>query len=599
MRRNIWMGLALAGALVLGCDDEAATADPVADSAVAGGTGGAGGSGGEGGEGGQVVDAALVDADLVVDLGPPEPLPAPPDPVAFIEGRFASGMTCALCHSNSPNATAMRDADDNELGPFNLWQASSMANAARDPIWKAAVSVEVAATPDAKEEIESTCIRCHAPMGWYLSLPEDRTLEMFEGNTANSVLGREGVACTVCHAIEPDNLGTEASFTGGFDIRVNTKIYGPHRDPATRPMQVHTGLTPTYSEHVLDSGLCGTCHTVITPSLTADAQPTGHDFVEQGTYLEWRNSSHAERDATCQRCHMPTVDDNGVPIRTRIARSPPGGDFFIDEREPFGRHLFLGGNTLLPQILRDNAEHLKPVATRRAFDAHIANSKAFLATAASLEFGSARTRDDGRVELPVQVFNQAGHKLPTAYPSRRMWLRMVARDDNGTVLFDSGAFDENGLIVNSGGVALPFEHRGGPWPAHQQVIESANQVQIYGSVMCDAEGQPTWRLMRAATYCKDNRILPDGWRPDHADGERTLPVGVEGDDDFVAGADTTHYVLPAGTASVEAVLLYQPLTNRYVEEMYRYDTPEVRALKYYLDRADRRPEVILRASLEL
>ena len=41
---------------------------------------------------------------------------------------------------------------------------------------------------------------------------------------------------------------------------------------------------------------------------------------------------------------------------------------------------------------------------------------------------------DGRLEAEISIENLAGHKLPTAYPSRRVWLHVTVRDGHGQVL---------------------------------------------------------------------------------------------------------------------------------------------------------------------
>ncbi len=61
--------------------------------------------------------------------------------------HFAKSSDCALCHSFSDSASAMRDGKNRNVAPFDLWSGSMMANSAVDPYWKAAVSAEVAATP--------------------------------------------------------------------------------------------------------------------------------------------------------------------------------------------------------------------------------------------------------------------------------------------------------------------------------------------------------------------------------------------------------------------------------------------------------------------
>ena len=78
--------------------------------------------------------------------------------------HFLDSKNCALCHSNSDRAIAMRDRKNRPIAPYDLWQASMMANSSRDPYWRAVLSAEVVATPSKKALIEEKCTRCHAPM---------------------------------------------------------------------------------------------------------------------------------------------------------------------------------------------------------------------------------------------------------------------------------------------------------------------------------------------------------------------------------------------------------------------------------------------------
>ena len=54
--------------------------------------------------------------------------------------------------------------------------------------------------------------------------------------------------------------------------------------------------------------------------------------------------------------------------------------------------------------------------------------------------------DSGQLAIDVMVRNLTGHKLPTAYPSRRAWLHVTIRDRDGQVIFESGAIEPSGLI---------------------------------------------------------------------------------------------------------------------------------------------------------
>ena len=119
---------------------------------------------------------------------------------------------------STERATAMRDSQGRSIAPFDLWQGSNMANASRDPLWRAAMSAETAATPLAKEFIESKCLSCHAPAGWREAAQKDARIL----TAANKVgmLARDGANCTTCHQIAPDNLDTEASFDGSGTVQV-------------------------------------------------------------------------------------------------------------------------------------------------------------------------------------------------------------------------------------------------------------------------------------------------------------------------------------------------------------------------------------------
>ena len=102
--------------------------------------------------------------------------------------------------------------------------------------------------------------------------------------------------------------------------------------------------------------------------------------------------------------------------------------------------------------------------------------------------------------------NLTGHKLPTAYPSRRAWLHVVVRDRAGRSVFESGALTPAGrssatttTTIGSGSSRTTARSR------------SPDQVQIYESIMRDAYGAVTTGLLSGLDYAKDSRILPSGF----------------------------------------------------------------------------------------
>jgi len=534
-------------------------------------------------------------------------------PIRIEEGHSSPGpavqesSSCARCHSNAPRASAMRDAGGSGVAPFDLWQGTMMANASRDPLWRAAVSVEVAATPSRREEIEATCLGCHAPMAEHVGLEEHGTgslMHVLDCDAEIGDLGRDGVSCTICHGMSAEGLGTEASFSGGYVLDEERRLFGPHADPFAMPMRRHTGFTPTQGDHVTESALCGSCHTLSTPTLDVEGQEVGDRFLEQAPYLEWLNSDYRDegeagpRAASCQSCHLPTLDEEGRTIRTRIARNPGGRDFPpTRERSPFGRHAIVGGNTLVLSMLRDHAEELGVRAPTSAIQAAIdATREQLRGATASLTIEDVRL--DGRTSsFQVAVQNRAGHKLPTAHPTRRAWIRVVVRDASGEVLFASGATDGRGRILGAEGEPLPSELAGGPIEPHRDVVRSADEISTYEAVMADTEGRPTHILLRGASWYVDDRLLPKGWSADHPDAHRTAPVGVGGDDDFGPGEDRVSFVveLEGEVASIEANLLYQSLSARWAAEILRWDTPEVETFRRLYERAVLEPEVLATA----
>lgn len=451
--------------------------------------------------------------------------------------RFEPAEECSLCHSRLPSSTPPHP----NIAPYALWMGSMKANAAVDPYWKAKVRQESALNPKAAALIEDECLSCHAPAQQYPYRAARGKMRL--SNLRD--MGLEGVTCTVCHQITPDRLGTEASFTANFVLGSTQKLFGPHRDPFTMPMRHHTGYEPAYSPHMLDSALCGSCHTVITPVLDAKGK-TVATFLEQAPYIEWRASAYASEGKSCQSCHMqPTATPE------YIAHRPPGGPFPpTDPRQPFGRHSFAGGNVrgleMLADLFPDRATSLREGAARSGD----LLKKAVRLTAATSIAGQA-------VRLTVDVENLAGHKLPTAYPSRRLWLHVIAYTRNGQVVFESGGDDPS------------------PQP-HRRVITSPNQAMVYEAELVDLQGQPTLSLLRAAGFSKDNRLLPRGFDP--AKALRPVnPVGTQEDADFAPGRDRVIYELPLRAARVRVEALYQSIKPAHAASVIEHGSSEARA----------------------
>ncbi|MCA9623341.1 MAG: hypothetical protein KC731_30180, partial [Myxococcales bacterium] len=522
------------------------------------------------------------------------------------DGRFATASVCARCHASSDAATAMRDETGAVIAFHDLWRSTMMANSARDPFFRAVVSAEVAASPSNEGTIQNKCLRCHAPMAHVSSELDGAPAawSVLTATTPDGSLARDGVSCAVCHQIEPDDLGETASFSGGFHIAAEGRMYGPHAAPFSMPMVNNSGFSPVAADHVTESALCASCHTLETSAFDEDGQPNGFVLAEQMPYLEWRasafqtESSPGPDAASCRDCHVPTVSEAGVPILSAIARNPMGGDFGpVSPRQPFGRHLFIGGNAFMLTLLRDWAELLGVDAPAAAFDRTIALTRQQLAERSATVQVVSAVRDGDAIELVVQLTNLAGHKFPTGHPARRAWLRVAATTGGGAMVFRSGGVDDDGHLVDAAGGILPSELSGGSYQPHRDLLTADDQVYLLEATMGDEQGAPTYLLLRGSQYLKDSRLLPRGWQSPAS--AAIAPVGTEGDATFVGGGDQVRYRFPApvGAVSIEVTLLYQSLSRRYLDEIFTWGTPETKGFELMWQAADRTPERVAEATV--
>nr|TFG54169.1 MAG: hypothetical protein E4H34_02890 [Hyphomicrobiales bacterium] len=495
---------------------------------------------------------------------------------------FATSDKCVSCHST----VHAPDGEDISIG--YLWRASMMANSARDPYWHAAIRRETLDHPAAKAAIEDKCSTCHMPMQRFQAHAEGNMGEVLSylesvrsgvapaAQQTNLDLSMDGVSCTVCHQISDENFGREESFDGGFVMDVTTpfeqrKLFGKYDvdNGRSRVMHSATGFTPTQSDHLAESELCASCHTLYTNALDNLGNPVGV-LPEQVPYAEWLQSSYAETDS-CQSCHMP-----------KIVEDAPLTSTFAQLRAGVSRHSFVGGNAFMLRILGRYRDELGVVALASELEAGATRAEQHLATkAANIAIENIRN-EDGRIEFEVALNNFAGHKLPTAYPSRRVWLHVVVRDANGAVVFESGKPNDDGSITGNDNDAdrARFE-------PHYQEITAPDQVQIYESIMGNYAGEVTTGLVYGARYLKDNRIPPRGFEKSNVTEEVAVIGGAMQDSDFAAGTDRVRYSVDAGALSgnwtVLAELLYQSIGYRWAANLKEYESFETQRFGRYFD----------------
>jgi len=502
---------------------------------------------------------------------PPLELPPPQDALLptthTTTDRFATHDACAQCHYAGPDTPLMHDAAGDDISPVYTWRSSMMAFAARDPYYLAIFGQELVEHGSRKDFLDSTCTRCHGPAG---SVEHEQTgghltYESLVSGTSNEAnLARDGVTCSFCHQIEDLKLGDVDSFTGGFSVGWDRKIYGPHLAPKTDPMQLIVNYTPTSADHITKSELCATCHTVVLPIVINGAHDG--DFLEQAPFLEWQNSTFSP-GAPCGTCHLPTKDAAMVDLSTPIAKWPAN----LGARSPFGKHQFSGGNAYMLGILAENVAWTGSDVPKEELLLAAERAEQHLQEGPKVSFLSTKA-DGDTLSIVVMVENHAGHKLPTGYPGRRAWLHLKAESAAGEIIFESGRYDEEGSLVDKTGKILDDAHSLMP---HYDTINADTQVQVYEAVAGDISGKPTHLPLSSVGYLKDNRLLPIGWSKKNTWIEWIGAVGIGADLNFAAGMDLVTYQAPkAGQIKkITAELLYQTVRPAELAQIAKVPHP--------------------------
>jgi hypothetical protein len=498
---------------------------------------------------------------VYASIGVGEP---PPAGYSADEAQFQTSDRCLACHNGLVSSTG----EDVSMGLD--WRTSVMANSGIDPYWEASLRRETLDHPDSSAAIEDDCATCHTPIARYHARLQGRTPDVFAQLPLDPALGAakefaDGVSCAVCHQITPQNLGTPASYNGGFVVAGPEPDgahaeYGPFDiDPGLQRVMrsSSSGFQPTHGDQIRSSELCASCHTLITRALGPGGQEIG-SLPEQMPYQEWQHSAFNNQQS-CQSCHMPEISE---PVAiTRI---------FGVLRSGARHHQFIGGNFFLQRMLARYHDPLGLIPSTQEFSAAASRTVAFLQSQSARVSVSAPQVRAGRLELQVTVQNFDGHKLPTAYPSRRAWLHVTVRDGNGRTIFESGALRPDGSIVGNVNDADPLR-----FEPHFREIRSADEVEIYESILGDHSGAVTTALLDAVGYLKDNRLLPRGFDKQTASPDIAVHGDALQDPAFTGGADRVRYSTAlngaVGPYRVDAQLMYQPIGYRWAANLKAYD----------------------------
>jgi len=233
-------------------------------------------------------------------------------------------------------------------------------------------------------------------------------------------------------------------------------------------------------------------------------------------------------------------------------------------------------------LLNRYRSDLGVVARPAELDAAATRAKAFLQSSSATVAVEQAGVEEGRLVAEIVVRNLAGHKLPTAYPSRRVWIHVTLPDADGRLVFSSGGVEPTGAIAGNDN-----DQDGTRFEPHYREIRSPGEVQIYEAIMGTETSSVTTGLLSAVTYLKDNRVLPRGFEKGTAPDDVAVHGEAIGDADFRAGEDRVRYSIDTagarGPLTLEVQLWYQSIAYRWAQNLKAYRAAEPQRFVEYYD----------------
>lgn len=266
-------------------------------------------------------------------------------------------------------------------------------------------------------------------------------------------------------------------------------------------------------------------------------------------------------------------------------------------RGQFSQHSFAGGNIYGLSLLQAHGEALGVTASRDQIGAALDRAIEQLeGQTAEIKLDDLAITGD-TLSLIVEIKSQVGHKFPSGFPSRRVWVHLMVEDAAGNRVFESGGYAENGQIEGNDN-----DSNGSQYEPHYQVIENPDQVQIYETIMGDVDGVVTTTLLRGAAYLKDNRLLPEGFEKESVAEEIAVCGNAGRDADFLGGTDRVEYRMnlsgTQGPFTITAELLYQSIGYRWAQNLAGIDAPEPLLFITYYDSVPNLPVVVTNTTAE-
>ncbi len=495
-----------------------------------------------------------------------------PLPDGFQEFEVSS-LSCLNCHQFEDD-----DNPDEITSPYINYAGSMMAQSARDPVWRAAVSI---ANQDANGAGEY-CIRCHAPMGWGSGRSSTGDLDDLWAPDDT-----DGIGCSFCHRMV-DPIFNAENPAQDADILQALVDAGTYPDPAhpgngrfifdpiddrRGPLDdvginMHGAAQIWHSPHHSEASFCAPCHDLGNPVFTwneaeqkydvtaMDAphptQDVYHMFPEQRTYSEWLHSDFADTGVyfpdgrfggnahpdgvmkSCQDCHMPKT----YGANCAFWYLPD-----IGTRPDIDVHSFAGGNTWVIGAVHDLWDPTYTGLSEDVVNMSMQRTADLLAAASDMDV------EQDEAQLDIRVTNWSGHKLPTGMPEgRRMWLNVQYLDAAGTIVEELGAYDWMDASLDA---------------ASTQVWEARLGVSQEVADLTGVDAGESYHLVLCDQFVIDNRIPPVGFTNAEFEAIGAAPVGAT----YADGQhwSDTSFEIPVGATSAVVTMYFQTTTREFME----------------------------------
>ena len=409
------------------------------------------------------------------------PLPVREDRLLFMPGsqpgsaNLESATRCDNCHGGYNKA----------VEPAHNWRGGMMANAARDPLWAASMTVALQDSIWALGNANAgdLCIRCHTPTGWLGGRSDPPNLTLLAGSDF------EGVSCDACHKMtdpirglrqfaelggETDSTAiTQANKTYAQDLNVlgplklfdGSPFFSPESD---LPTHFGSGELPNYVEsssgqYFIDSStpkrgprwdadpkhqwyhsryhktkyMCATCHDVSNPVLarllsgdmTVPEKQAAASFAHvERTFSEFMLSDYGQPGGAAVNASMNlppgTMVSKCQDCHMRDVTGAAANKAGIQTRTDLALHDQTGGNAWITGIL-SSADKVN-VSTFDAYNYAILSGAKYpgakVDVAGLQNFGAALV--DGQARALQQLL-MAGRLVPVADTASGVTLRIV------------------------------------------------------------------------------------------------------------------------------------------------------------------------------